>query len=363
MESKLKISDLIITLVVLVALVLIIGIQKESKSDIAARIKSKCTSGPIGGKETCYSKEFEGLASKQGPKFSFDVLHLLQGIDPKAKGCHLISHGIGEGSYRRDPKNWQGLIENMPMECNYGSIHGVIQGYIGSLPDKTLTKEIIPSICGQNPRADCNHIVGHLILVETDTDVSKALDFCEVFSDVGQRDFCQTGVFMEYSTALNLINHGLVPKSWLNWPARLDEIEKLCRSYDREKAINCWTEIVHVALVKFNNDPNLIFNLCDKAPLAEATKRCKRHSLGVMAASRQFDLANLKYICHIPQKNDSNFEDECYGDFVSSTLSTIPTMISEVVSFCRSLDKKFESSCLSVIDNFRNQASHIKTND
>ncbi len=339
----------------------------NSTGTVASRIQNSC-SGDVtsyGNKETCYSKEFEKVAEKSGPEFSFTVLYILQQKDPEAKGCHLISHGIGEGSYRREPNKWKTLVQNMPTICNYGGIHGVIQGYIGSLPNKSLTKEIIPTICGATPRADCNHIIGHLLLVETDAKVDKALDLCEVFIDIRQRDFCHTGVFMEYETALNLIAHDLAPKSWLNWPARLGEIEKLCYAQVGERAIACWEEIVHVALVKFNNNPKMIFDFCDKSPVAEGAKRCKRHSLGIMAASKNFDLTSLKYICSIPQKdkkNYPNFEMECYGNLVSSALSTIPTMVPEAVSFCNSLDTKFKASCLSMIENFKRGES-VRSND
>ena len=357
MLSRIKNSNLLVLFVALILLLFLFSGKSplskgiESKSSIVSVILNSC-SGDIsnfGSKETCYSKEFEKLAEKFGPDFSFEVLSILQQKDSEAKGCHLISHGIGTGSYIREPNNWQTLVQSMSTSCNYGGIHGVIQGYIGSLPNKSLTEDVIPTICGKTPRADCNHIVGHLLLVETEANIDKALDLCQVFTDNGQKDFCQTGVFMEYQTALNLIDHGIVPKSWQNWPERLEELEKICRSYDGDRAIACWTEIIHVALVKFNNDSKSIFYFCDSAQVLEGARRCKRHSLGVMAASKNFNLASLKSICSIPQKNDPNFEMECYPNLVSSALSTIPTEVPEAVSFCNSLDNKFKQSCFSMI--------------
>ncbi len=319
------------------------------------------------GKENCYAEEFKKIGEKNGPDYSFKVLESLQGIDPEAKGCHLISHGIGWGSYKRDPNNWRSLMQNMSPSCNYGSIHGVLESYINSLPDKSLKKDIIPSICGDNPRADCNHILGHLLLVQTDADVKKALDLCEVFKDPQQNSFCISGVFMEYQTALNLVAHDLVPPSWLNWPTRLGELEKLCRSYGGKYAEGCWEEIVHVALVKFNNDPKKIFDFCSTAQVPNGAKRCKRHSIGIIGASRNFNLASLKSICSLPQKNgqqnDPNFEAECYPALVSSALSTIPTMIPEATSFCRSLNSQFQESCFSMIEAMSHQPYIKSSND
>ncbi len=302
------------------------------------------------GKENCYSEEFKKIAEKNGPEFSFQVLNSLQRTDRDAIGCHLISHGIGWGSFKREPNNWRTLVQNMPTICNYGAIHGVLESYILSLPEKSLSRETIPTICGETPRADCNHIVGHLLLVQTEAKVDPALDLCEVFkNNPRQNEFCISGVFMEFQTALNLIDHDLVPRSWLNWPARLDELEKMCRSYQGKQAEGCWEEIVHVALAKFNNDPKKIFDLCSSAQVPEGAKKCKRHSLGIMGASKNFYLPDLKSICMIPQKNDPGFEGECYPNMVASALSTIPTMVPDAVDFCNSLEDKFQKSCFSMI--------------
>ncbi len=342
--------------------------KNNSSEDIlntAAIIKDYCAENAAAskGKENCYSEELKKLAEKSGPEHSFAVLDNLQVMDPSAIGCHLISHGIGWGSYKRDPNNWRGLVQNMRTTCNYGAVHGVIESYINSLPEKSLKREVVPTICGENPRADCNHIVGHLLLVETETSVDKALDLCQVFTATPQRQFCISGVFMEYQTALNLVAHDLVPKSWLNWPPRLEGLEKMCRSYSGEFAEGCWEEIVHVALVKFNNDPYKIFDLCSSAQVPNGAKRCKRHSLGIMGASQNFDLEKLKYICKIPQKDDPNFESECYPNLVSSALSTIPTKVLEATAFCNSLEQEFKASCLYMIDVIVKQGQYIRSND
>src|SRR3989344_9098905 len=302
------------------------------------------------GKDNCYAEEFKKLGEQNGDVFSFKVLDSLQRIDPDAIGCHLIAHGIGTGSYKREPENWRILVQNINSSCSYGAPHGVLESYVLTLPEKSLNKDVIPTICGEAPRADCNHIIGHLLLVQTDADVSKALNLCEVFTDPRQNNFCISGVFMEYQTALNLVAHDLVPKSWLNWPPRLGELEKLCRSYSGKYAEGCWEEIVHVALVKFNNDAKTIFDFCSTAQVPNGAKRCKRHSIGIIGASRNFNLASLKSICSLPQKNDPSFEEECYTALVSSALSTIPSIVPEATSFCQSLEKQFQSSCLSMVD-------------
>lgn len=302
------------------------------------------------GKENCYAEEFKKLAERNGPEFAFQVLDNLQKIDPDSIGCHLMAHGIGTGAYRREPNNWRTLIQNINSSCSYGAPHGVLESYVLTLPEKSLKRDIIPTICGQTPRADCNHIIGHLLLVQTEAEVDKALNLCEVFTDSRQNSYCISGVFMEYQTAINLVAHDLVPESWLNWPPRLGELERLCRSYNGKLGEGCWEEIVHVALVKFNNDPKRIFDFCSTAPMPNGVKRCKYHSIGIIGASRNFDLASLKSICSIPQKDDPNFEQECYPALIASSLSTIPSAVPEAISFCNSLNSQFQQSCFSMIN-------------
>ncbi len=362
MLSKIKTSQLlnifIFLLIVLAAVSLRDRLNKSASSKdqgsfykIAAEVSDYCVKNVAlyKGKENCYAEEFKKLGEKNSYELSFKVLDSLQQIDKSAIGCHLIAHGIGWGSYKRDPSIWKDMVQNMPTRCSYGSIHGVIESYVLSLPEKSLSKAVIPTICGETPRADCNHIIGHLLLVQTDASIPKALDLCEVFKEVAQNRFCISGVFMEYQTALNLVSHDLAPASWLNWPARMEELETLCRAQVGKFAEGCWEEIVHVALVKFDHDPKKVFDLCSSAQVPNGAKRCKMHSLGIIGASRNFELARLKSVCAIPQKDDPNFERDCYPAMVSSTLSTIPTKVAESVAFCNSLEDKFKTACFSML--------------
>ena len=321
----------------------------ESQTSLIIFNNCKDSSRSGRSKEECYYKEFIQLAEERGPEFSFKTLTVLQQLDNSARGCHLISHGIGAGSYRKNPGNWQELIRNINSSCSYGAPHGVIEEHL-STSGQRLTKEFIPQICGPQPRADCNHIVGHLVLVETEADVDKALELCEVFKDDRQNEFCLLGVFMEYQTALNLITHGYAPESWKNWPARVPELEKMCRSYDGKNAIACWEEIVHAALMKFKNESEKIFNFCDSAPIAGAAIKCRRHSIGIMATAKNFDLESIKPICKIKQSVNPDFEADCYIQLVASAMSTLPDFSERAYRFCNGLDGEFSGKCSNYVE-------------
>lgn len=320
--------------------------SSQSQNSKAQELKDFCSDHRQNNqtKEQCYYQQFKIVGKEKGHLYAFETLTELQKIDIDAQGCHLMAHGIGSGAYERDPKNWQDLINTINPSCSYGAVHGVIENYLANSPDRQLTKELIPQICGPNPRADCNHIIGHLTLVETKGDVEKALPFCDVFGDKNQRMHCLTGVFMEYQTALNLIEHGYAPRSWLNWPARVPELEKMCRAQTGENAVACWKEIVHAALVKFRDDPQKIFDLCNSAQVAEGATECKYHAIGIIVVSKRFDFDNLKTMCSIPQK-EPDFQNQCYVRIAASALSTLPELKDKVSAFCRGLDTKYQRDC------------------
>jgi hypothetical protein len=328
-------------------------VSSDPASQIADTVFSSCSpqnrkSGL--SKETCYSKEFIKVSQEQGPVIAFAALASLQQKDNDAIGCHLIAHGIGTGAYKRDPKNWRTLIRTVNSSCSYGAIHGILENYVSTLPGGHLPKEMIPTICGEKPRADCNHSIGHLLLVEAGGDIKKGLELCQVFEyDKVQQFHCQTGIFMEYQTALNLVAHGLASQDWLNWPARVNDLEKICRSYSGTDAVACWKEITHAALSKFNYDPKTIFDFCSSAQVVDGAKECRRHAIGIMSANVRFDLNKLKYMCALPQKSDPTFESDCYVQMAASDLSTIPGDTEKVRTFCLSLEQQFQSACLAQV--------------
>lgn len=355
-KQKILWAGLLIFLVILLAYGLGSLSKKEAADLSSSEIKLRCLNdkeqgaGYLKSKEMCYAKYFQKVAAAKGADFAFNLLFELQKLDPDTTGCHLIAHGIGWGTYEHNPDDWKDQIRSINRGCTYGAVHGIIENLVDDLPDKKMSDELVVSICGENPRADCNHIIGHLLVVETDGDVDKALKRCQLFADNKQKDFCYTGVFMEYQTALNLIKHGVVPEDWLNWRARVDDLEKMCRFFQGLEAEACWEEIVHAALVKFNNNADKIFSFCRSAPFSAAAERCRRHSIGIMAAANNFNLVSMKDICKLSQKDDPDFEGECYQQLVASSISSIPQDRRRVEEFCLGLPEKFKDSCLSQIN-------------
>jgi len=329
---------------------------QASVTNIALRALARCQDQQrpqVESKEVCYAKAFEDIAFDRGPEEAFVVLSALQEKDPDARGCHFIAHGIGYGTYKRDPTNWRQHIQTMSPSCSQGGYMGIVERYTESLPKGIITKEFIPTICGPNPRADCNHIVGHILLADSTIqgDIDKALELCSSIQENAQQYYyCITGVFMEHITAFNLIAHGYAPESFLNWPARLPELEALCSSSEGLFGEACWEELAHVIAVKFNNDAASVFAFCREAPTVEAAKKCVYHSIGIMAGAEYFKIYTLRDICQISLPDEYDFPARCYRGLVSSILSSIPQELPQVVDFCGTVEgRKSQKVCFTQI--------------
>lgn len=300
-------------------------------------------------KESCYSNFFMQVAEEHDAVFAFRTLNELQRVDPDAIGCHFIGHGIGYGTYKKNPANWQNDFREISQECTYGAMHGVLELAISDLPDG-LTRELLPTICGDTPRGDCNHIIGHLTLLEAEGDISEALTYCDVLTDGLQREFCESGVFMEHMTAFNLISHGLADESYLDWAGRVDGVRDLCNTFGGSNGVQCWKEIAHMVVVSEAGNAQKVFDYCNTAPTSASRFECRNHSIGILAAGLNFDYRKTPRICDAKQ-NELWFKEICYVGIVTSALSTLPDSVPDAIKYCENLDGEYRSACFSGIGN------------
>jgi len=298
---------------------------------------------------SCYIKVFEEIGFTHGPEFAFDALAIIQKQDPEALGCHLIAHGIGRGTFAKDSQKWQEHFRSISKGCSYGGAHGVLEAHFTDARQGTLTKEMLPTICGLDAKGDCNHIVGHLALVETAGDIESAIDLCSVLENDRQRFVCFNGVFMENITVLNLIDHGYVSQELKNPAPRLEEFESLCRTYEGEKATACWKEIAHAVVARFRINPGPAFQFCNTAPTKDAQDYCKLHAIDMLNGKTDYDFPSITYMCKLEQSYDPGFEDQCYARMARSALLSTPQLGPRVAELCLSLSSQFQPSCFAQI--------------
>ena len=343
----------LVALVILAGILLFFGGFSFSSAPISPAVQealAACRDQPGQvSKESCYSNFFMQVAEEHDAVFAFRTLNELQQVDPDAIGCHFIGHGIGYGTYQKDPTSWQTDFREISQECTYGAMHGVLELAINDLPDG-LTRELLPTICGGIPRGDCNHIIGHLTLLEAEGDIPEALTYCNVLGDELQREFCESGVFMEHMTAFNLINHGLADESYLDWAGRLNDVRNLCNMFGGTEGVQCWKEIAHMVVVSEAGNSQKVFDYCNTAPTEASRFECRNHSIGILAAGLNFDYKKAPQICEARQE-ESWFKEICYVGIVTSALSTLPDSVPDAINYCENLDDEYRLACFSGIGN------------
>lgn len=306
-------------------------------------------------KETCYGKAFANLTKETNMDHAFIVLRKLQEVEPESRGCHFIAHSISIAETEKDPSKWREILNNAPQDCSYGAAHGALEVHAASSPDGKLAKAEIPTVCNNPDTKNCTHILGHLLLVLNEDDMDASIKDCGTIPHSDPWKFeCLSGVFMERITAFNLETHGLATKEALNWPARLPELDALCRSYTGTSSLACWKEIAHILAVKFQGNTQLVVNYCQSAPTKDAARTCIDHSLGILGANYHFDLSKMKGLCDV-KVEAQDFKARCYPQIVGATLATLPNETQSAEKFCASIEPQYQKACYAIIPNHQAQ--------
>jgi len=363
-----------LTLVIMIIVVLLAGIildarrqtaedvltnQRPVVQDSANQLVQTCTTKPIpkSSKKLCYAQELEKIAFNYGIQTAFEVLGIIQEKDTDAQGCHLIAHGIGKGTFERNPAEWlQAMDSPYVRRCSYGAIHGFLEKYDARTPQGWMTNETLSSICSKNIGTQaCYHGLGHIILVNAQGNIEKGIQVCSELPGAKSQAGCFRGLFMEYATAFMLIEHRIVPQELKNSPLRFKNTEKLCRSLAKETAEACWNEIPHAAIVKFGFDSQAIFDFCHTAQTPQAQQNCKLHTVDLFNNKRKYDLFASKELCTLELSRDPAFEEKCYIRLATSIFATNQERTADAVTFCGSLTKEFQGVC------FQKVKSRFKT--
>lgn len=328
-------------------LYLVLGLSPASPE---ARIVAACAEED--SKENCYAQELENIALVEGSVAGFTLLQRIQSLDPSARGCHFIAHAISYGSFERSPLTWKEDLQTVYPGCSYGGIHGLLEKAFDRY-GLTLDPAYIADICGENPRADCNHSLGHLLLVEHEGDIDVSLGTCNALNDALQRRMCLGGVFMESITATNLVNHGIVDKvNATNWVERLPSLTETCKRHDGDEADMCWTELAHAIVARFGPDYQSSYEYCVLAQSESAVFECAQHAVGITLAVFDFDLSKTDRMC---VEVDEGFRESCYLQLVGSFLSTIPDGTEDALAYCAVIPDAYRWSCLERVEHMRLQ--------
>ncbi len=301
--------------------------------------------------EGCYSEQFKKLTQKTNIKFARETLSVLQDIDPvHSRGCHLIAHYITITETKKDPSRWKELLKQVDSNsCTGGYVHGILEAHIGSNPDFKITASEVPKICSYLPDANaggdinCSHNLGHILLAQENNDIRQGVDICSGVEGERMRYECLSGVFMERMTRLNLEAHGIANR--VPWNQKnTDEMEKICLEYTGQAAVTCWREIAHMFVTLNRNQPQKVFDYCNRAPEAEAAQDCYLHSSSIMVVSSNFDPKNLNKVCTVFTEEDPVF-DMCMSHMIGGMIMSSEKFSDTVITLCNNSTETYMATC------------------
>lgn len=321
-------------------------VSRLTESDVKMLFVN-CGKSP--GWRGCYSNKFQQLTQHHSLEYVLSVLTRLQNKDLKTRDCHVIAHRIITTEMQKDPMQWRRLLIKLPLlACNYGYIHGIIEGRSRYDTNFILDTKTIPEICesfaNKNDRATeltCIHIIGHSLLVQEKGDIKKAVKQCAKLSSNFHYD-CYSGVFMENFTRDNLVIHGLA--TYVPWTEEfVRSQEKLCNEYLSLAAKGCWFVIatLYHRLAPYN--PQKVFEYCSHAPNREFQDAC--YHLGISNLSQKESVTDTYFVSLCEVYSDETRKNGCVHTIAQSLIQASTRYISRVLHYCKIIDSVFKKTC------------------
>ncbi|HYH80474.1 MAG TPA: hypothetical protein VEX86_11780, partial [Longimicrobium sp.] len=202
--------------------------QSEATNRWLARIQADSSAGPdslavwvkngcqrVGGvQRECAERALYGVLERSGVSRAMATLDLLAERETSVRrDAHSLAHGLGIAAYKT-PETVAATFAACPNTQISGCYHGVIQGYFLDVAQRgsALTPAQMNGICAPHQGqpllwGQCNHGLGHGLMAMLRNQVPPALDRCDQLADLGAREACYGGVFMENIIAVTHPDH------------------------------------------------------------------------------------------------------------------------------------------------------------
>ncbi len=310
----------------------------------AQKIATKCASD---NKQVCYESSFKSLATDHNFSFAEQTLYELWNLDETTQRCHVLAHIISKEATRQNPEKWKEYFETANYStCATGFLHGIMEAHIGDDPNFELSSSTINDLCFKGDfykKNNCVHFTGHLFMIQYEGDIERALDGCEGINE-GLYRRCYTGVFMEDSFPLALVEHQIRPKL----PNRhslefIKKQEERCLRYNGERAVACSIDMGGNFEVFYNN-PQKVYTACFKAPTRKQGTECFLKSAGLFAIQPEYSTPDkLVNICK--SAKDKNLYRQCTERIISSLLYYSPKFLERGKILCSNIESEFKDGC------------------
>jgi mono/diheme cytochrome c family protein len=172
---------------------------------------------------TCYEQAFGNLAYDDGPKAALEKLASLSSTNGTvAADCHPIAHKIGAGGLLHFKGDVGKAFADGDATCGSGYYHGLLQWKLAGVAADQVAA--VASTACKDPTIEanafiyyqCNHGLGHGLMLYTGLNLPKALDYCHKLQTQSDSIMCSGGVFMEnQSSSFGLHSQWLSKKNLL----------------------------------------------------------------------------------------------------------------------------------------------------
>lgn len=312
---------------------------------VAKSIRTDCVNKDI---EKCYTKHFFTITAEKGLVYAEKTLYALQDFDPQLRHCHVLSHEIARAAVRKNPKDWKKMIDEVDVNtCGGGFLHGILEAHVGDDPKFVINSKSINDLCYKDGTSfrerTCSHIMGHLILIDTEGKVDPALPICAGVKSYFSLD-CYEGIFMEDSFKFALVDHGFAQAVVRDEPRMITQTNR-CYKYDGTAGIACWKDLAEIFAEFYNYDPQKTYESCNQAPTQEERKQCYLKGVILMAVSPQFSTSDKLLAACQPFADDNTAYTHCIDFIISSLMYYSPKFADRGKVLCSAVDQEYQSYC------------------
>jgi mono/diheme cytochrome c family protein len=213
----------------------------------------------------CLEQAFGNLAYEDGPKAALDELAEMQSKNPVVAGaCHPIAHKIGAGGLLHYEGSVGKAFAAGNATCGAGFYHGLLQwklagvsaDQVGSVA-RTACNEPEIKVNAFN-YYQCDHGLGHGLMLYTAYDLPKALDYCHELQTEFDQVSCSGGVFMENQSSSFGLRTKWLSKKNLLYPCNSKLVERRDKLY-------CYLLVTSHILPNVNGDWKKMADWCRRS--------------------------------------------------------------------------------------------------
>jgi mono/diheme cytochrome c family protein len=291
------------------------------------------------GNGSCYEQAFGNLAYKEGPKAALDKLVEMQSQDPVVlSSCHPIAHKIGAGGLLHYEGDVGKAFAAGNGTCGSGYYHGLLQWKLAGVSSDKVAA-VASSVCNsaEIKTSDfnyyqCNHGLGHGLMLYTGYNLPKALDYCHQLNTEDDSVMCSGGVFMEnQSSSFGLRSKWLSNKNLL-YPCN----SKLVKRQDK---LYCYLLITSHILPEVGGDFRKTADWCRKSEPAWIAICFQSYGRDVAGAAVR-NPAQMKRLC----AEAGSGEKECIFGAVRDVINNNAQDLS-AKAFCETVKSQFRDYC------------------